>query len=334
MDNILLAVLGSLVGVIVAVIVYKKQKRKTELTFYSMGSVPLFKKNVKDLEGLRITYNGEDVGGELVIYRGLVFNSGDRDIDSRIVCKPYSLVLPQGYVWRSVSLVNESPAVPALDINGNRLGFKWELLRRREYLAFEGVVEKLAGEGEKRYYGANFVTPEYRIVDLESKRSERPDKPLGMLHSLYLLVGMLFILGLCVRWLVVGIAYPSHTPYMMFGDGNSKVYVTAQKVDKWAGILPSDSLSFKTMDGKTIPETALEAYEFKGMSMVPDKTNYVNIIFSGLILLGLTVGFTTGTVDYLRERKDYLALAKACKNSNFNTEGSLGQIWMSKYFAD
>lgn len=120
---------------------------KKKLSFFNKGVIPLFKSVVKDLDELEIKYKGDTIKKNLMIFKGTFYNSGNADIDKNTIYKPVSVILPDGYYWRNVSIEDKSDSVNVtFEIENNILFFRWDIFQKEEMFTFESIVEYLPNE--------------------------------------------------------------------------------------------------------------------------------------------------------------------------------------------
>ena len=159
-----------------------KNRNKPILSYIEESFIPLFRSIVKNMEDLEILYEKKPINPSLVMLKGCFINSGNIDIDSPIIYKPVSIKLPEDWKWIKAKIIDK-PSDMKADCtinNSSELEFKWDLLKKGEFLRFDSLIEvplndknEPSDSKEKRKKTISFS---YRISNLDriEKFEKRP----------------------------------------------------------------------------------------------------------------------------------------------------------------
>lgn len=194
------------------------------------------------IEGLEVSYNGDKDVRNLVRITGFVQNSGRSDIDKNDVYDPLTITLPGESRWLQANFVSDGPKGSAR-LDGAKLSFDWDLLRRGERIRFEALFQYLPPGGNRMAIEDIFIsngriknTPVRTLRELDV--AQRPILGFGTL-----------IAGIWLVWLVgnfVELFGPVSADYGLFsGDRAVTPYVASdgrlcasQNYNIWWQVLP------------------------------------------------------------------------------------------------
>jgi hypothetical protein len=139
------AILGAF-GILFGLYTYVKSKKYPgQITFVKEDCISLVDSIIRNLPNLNITYNEKSISDRVVLLKGYLVNTGKIDIKREMINNPIILSLPEGYRWLEVKQVSSSSGIVAdihiLSDNDRNIEFKFELLKREEFIQFEALAE-------------------------------------------------------------------------------------------------------------------------------------------------------------------------------------------------
>ncbi len=166
-----------------------KKKPQTSLLFKRVRGYNLFKNDVNRLN-LEILYKGDVIGNNLFLFQGELVNNGCLDIDKSHLHRKLKLTTKEGFIWKEVHLVNkENPMNASIQNNGHSIEFGWELLKSKEKIVFEALIEydkTFSSNQIESFY--NSISFDFRITNLKDISKEfgysdamRYNKKMGIL---------------------------------------------------------------------------------------------------------------------------------------------------------
>lgn len=172
MIEFLITIVGlivSLVGLIYTIWGSKKTSKKVSIGIERIGCVSLFPRDIRRMN-IEIKYSGESCSNNLILFKGIIVNNGNTDIDQSDIFKPIQIIAKKDYKWLEV-FVNSKPdgaTVQILKLNDNVLELKWDLLKKEEIIFFEALFEVPYGNeiqniSDDFYQSLEF---KFRITDL------------------------------------------------------------------------------------------------------------------------------------------------------------------------
>ncbi|MHC4694452.1 MAG: hypothetical protein ACYS67_17055 [Planctomycetota bacterium] len=146
----ILTICGIVVGVITTAIgtyITMKRRQTAKLTFFEENVIPLFDVITKNLPDITIYYHGKPISRGLILLKGVIVNTGARDITNEMVVEKVSFNLPDGFKWHSVKLLSQSPKVNGEIVHfDDNLVFSLGLFKPNEYIRFHALAENLIPE--------------------------------------------------------------------------------------------------------------------------------------------------------------------------------------------
>lgn len=144
------------------------------VTFIGESYIGLFDSIVQNLSDLSVLYKNEPVSQNLVLMKGVLVNTGSKDIAETMVEEPLTMQLPGGYKWLTANVVRFSNGVRVETkvVEESRLAFEIGMLRRKEYIKFDALAE-IPDTGDSKSHASgsaaqkleNVVGFSHRIAD-------------------------------------------------------------------------------------------------------------------------------------------------------------------------
>ncbi|MCX5643112.1 MAG: hypothetical protein NTZ17_00255 [Phycisphaerae bacterium] len=233
----MLTVVGILATVVFGVfgiwgfVIVIRRRYPGQLTYVKESYLGLFDSIVKNLPELAVLYNNLPVGQGLVLVKGAILNTGNKDITDSMVEQKLALALPSDFHWLTAKIVGNSENVKAsLAIQDNSLVVSTGLFRRNEFIRFQAIVEvpiRAESDGRKsesiedRLDKAISIT--HRIEDTQ-KVLERELPSTGrtkhrMLWSLSMCLGLMATMGVSFGIFLFR-GFPAETHFVV-NDTNS-----------------------------------------------------------------------------------------------------------------
>ena len=120
----------------------RRNRYPARITFVEHICLDLFDSIVLNIPGLRLTYNDQEVGEDIVLLNGYLVNTGWKDITQGMVEECLSLVLPTDYKWLKTVASSPYTEVSAeLASDDHELVFHTGLFRQEEYIEFTALVQ-------------------------------------------------------------------------------------------------------------------------------------------------------------------------------------------------
>ncbi len=143
-SEIIWSILGVSVSVIfglIGVYLTVKSRYPGKITFVNEQTIELFDSIGNSLDGLAVSYDGEQVNENLVLLNGAFINSGKTDITKDMVEKPIALKLPDGYKWLTGKVVKSNIDAELNLIDDNTITISTGLFRCGEYVKFHALAQ-------------------------------------------------------------------------------------------------------------------------------------------------------------------------------------------------
>jgi hypothetical protein len=215
-----LAVIGVIATVVLgvwSVSLAIKRRYPGQITFFTDDSISLFDDIVRNLPNLAVLYKGGPVSQNLVLFKGILVNTGIVDITPAMVEQRLSIGLLEGYKWLEARIGSSSESVQA-DVNvidESSLVFDTGLFRCNEYIRFEALAEVPlpGGDGSEHIEVPNMNLREslnftHRIANTRKVAQQSLDHP----NLFGLLMLGLFVFTFAVLLIIGGL--PSRQPTM------------------------------------------------------------------------------------------------------------------------
>lgn len=211
MIGILIGVVGlvlSLIFGVYSIWFNKKSNKKVSLGIEKKECYSLFKSDINRLN-IDVIYSGKSIENFLVLFKGVIRNNGQTDIDKNRIYKPIQIKTKSNYKWLefSVSANPEGASVALSKTNDQTLELNWDLLKKNEFIEFESVIEipqnSEIDEISDDFY--NGLTFDFRITDLNSidKLTEiysKERKTKRLIQKLYLMGIFMTVCGLFIMF--------------------------------------------------------------------------------------------------------------------------------------
>lgn len=231
-----LAVIGVIATVVLgvwSVSLAIKRRYPGHITFFADDSISLFDDIVRNLPDLEVLYKGRPVSQNLVLFKGILLNTGIVDITPQMVEQKLSIGLPEGFKWLEARVGSSSENVRAevRVIDDSSLVFDTGLFRCNEYIRFEALAEvPLRGANEGGYSelpdlklqeSLNFT---HRIANTRqvAQQSFRYDS----LSELLFMAGVILMITCIVIYLALSLREPyMDLTFLLKTDGDKIVEV-------------------------------------------------------------------------------------------------------------
>lgn len=172
MNETIIGIFGVILTLIFGVYsiwIYKKTNKKVSLGIEKKEGYSLFKKDVNRLN-IDIKYGNKTIDNHLILFKGEILNNGKTDIDKSRIFQPIKIKCSEKFKWLETN-VSETPkdsTVSLTQINDTTLELGWDLLKSKEKIEFESLIEipnDIINEdiSEDFYDSLNF---DFRITDL------------------------------------------------------------------------------------------------------------------------------------------------------------------------
>ncbi len=144
MDHILgiLGLIATIVFGLWGVYLVIRKRYPGEITYYEERKINLFHSIIKNLPELKISYKNTAVDENLILIKGILINTGHKDISPEMIERPLECMLPEGSKWLTTKIISTSKNVKvALSQSSESvLTFKTGLFRCKEYIRFEALA--------------------------------------------------------------------------------------------------------------------------------------------------------------------------------------------------
>jgi len=305
-----LTVLGIAITLLVgapALYLIIKHKYPGQITFLKESCIPLFDSIVKNMPELEVMYKNNPVSERLVLLKGILINSGKKDITEAMIEEKICLNLPEGFQWIAAKVVSTSPKVQAtVCAKQKKLIFSTGLFRCKECIQFEALAEVNANNGNNlcdsvklgvKLEKSMIIT--HRISDTQKiKKQDMPDisrTSKQMKRDLSPII-LMFLMGLFIAGGLFFIGIPYQITYILDKNGSSiEVSIKPQG---------DGTVKISQVDGDFEDIMPVEVF-FKNQNIkptiVPEKSDIAFGIFIFFILLVFVIiGLL---VTYINHRK-------------------------------
>lgn len=172
MTGIILAVIGIILTFlfgVYSIIVNRKKKKNVSLSFEKEECYSLFKKDINRLN-IDINYKGKTVDSYLILFKGIIRNNGEQDIDKNRIYKPIQIKIDKEFKWLEINITSspDGANVNIKKINDNLLELNLDLIKKDEDIEFEALIE-IPQETEIEEITDEFyksIKFDFRITDL------------------------------------------------------------------------------------------------------------------------------------------------------------------------
>lgn len=297
--GIILGVVGLMFTVgfgIYSIKLSKRFQKKVALTFRKKECYSLFREDINRLN-IQVNYQEKSIENYLILFKGIIVNDGNLDIDSSSIYKPLLIKTKEEFKWLEVNIL-EKPDGSKIDIlksGPNAIEVKWDLLKRKEKIEFEALVEvlnheELEGVSDEFYQTIDF---DFRITNLfeveKVQELSYKDKRLKRLKAQSLYLGILTIFaGLNMlltpyiksEWSLISTPFGTRYEIVQSND-TSLVEIKAKSIDK---IVVQD-IDSKKDEELTLSDFNSRVDHMKIWSFDDDKRKLFGLIMGSFYLL-------------------------------------------------
>jgi hypothetical protein len=175
----ILAIIGLIFTIgfgIYSIWVYKKSIKEVSIELKNEQCYSLFRDDVKRLN-IEIVYDKKTLTNSLILLKAKILNNGSVDIDKNRIFKPLKIISQKEFIWLDAkSTIQPNGSTTNINIlNSNVIEIDWDLLKAKEFIEFEALVEIRGNsnlDGDKTilfYEGLKF---DYRITGLNNIQKE------------------------------------------------------------------------------------------------------------------------------------------------------------------
>lgn len=248
-------------------IIYFKQKKeqKKQIYFIENEGTFVFNHIAFNLDYINAICDKKKTSKQLILYEGTILNTGYLDIDKESFKKPLSIKLLGGYKWIWFKIKEHSKEVLVDSrIKDGRIEFEWDLLKPKEYIKFEAIIEF-----EQEYSGKNSVPilrGILRNLSLEGTRGvdlkinkENPVKKESIIERARLFMTMMIFVLIAFGYQLLTDSKISQTIITPYNDTlqiitfieNKKIQIT-DSIGVKLNIAPEDIVSSKINEVKIV----------------------------------------------------------------------------------
>lgn len=135
-----------LASIAVAILIYFLQKiirYPGKLKFALVETWKVMSTSPNGYDDLSLKYNDYEIKEELNYVKFIVYNNRSYDYSSGDAESPVRVILPEGCRWIDAKIVGHSEEVRAelVNKNGNELDLSFKLLRKKEFIEVDGLME-------------------------------------------------------------------------------------------------------------------------------------------------------------------------------------------------
>lgn len=286
-----------------------KSATSTKIYFIEESIINLYDKVVKNISGLKITYNGNSIKENMFVLRGFFYCSGRKDIKRSDITKNINLLMDEGTTWHDCKIISHTKDLdPKIELNQNEVLFEYELLKNKDFIYFEAL-----GEGQKNKYEI-----EHRIANIPTIKKNKLE--------VYKSIKEALIYGLLAVGLSAYLLLGQLMPKIKADDLDDKYFhnnieiskynienTTRLKLDSLKGNLEKDSL-FKTrrihfLFNKTLkialPDNYIIKYEtYDRDAVIFSAVGFIIFLLFGSLAINVNIQF------YFKRKEIYKKLIK------------------------
>ena len=165
----IVGIIGLIVGILGLVISWRSIKRK-KISNFTKNEFSIGKSLREEFSGLELKYENETVSNDLRIYKGILMNTGIKDIPENGGNNKITVVFPEGCLIRGVNVKRGNVDVKAsFDQSSNKFDIYFGLLQKDECFEYDVIYEDTKSKSEKIAREMRF---EYRIEDVAKEISK------------------------------------------------------------------------------------------------------------------------------------------------------------------
>lgn len=165
----IVGIIGLIIGIFGLVISWRSIKRK-KISNFTKNEFSIGKSLREEFSGLELKYENETVSNDLRIYKGILMNTGIKDIPENGGKNKITVVFPEGCLIRGVNVKRGNVDVKAsFDQSSNKFDIYFGLLQKDECFEYDVIYEDTKSKSEKIAREMRF---EYRIEDVAKEISK------------------------------------------------------------------------------------------------------------------------------------------------------------------
>lgn len=194
--------LGSVLGLIGLILSYfgiQKFRYPGRITLYKERIISLFADITKNLSDLSITYKGDPINQNLYLFKGVLINTGNKDIQKK---EEIYFNLDESDKWVDVKIISKSPQVYAdFKIKNNSkavLTIRKSLFRCEESIGIEALI--LTGHEKDIKEMENIFKIDHRISDTRDADIQEMPRKLNRKWRVFLMPIVMPIMGFILLW--------------------------------------------------------------------------------------------------------------------------------------
>ena len=127
---------------IFAVYTFYFRRYPGEISCFYDEHINLHNSILKNLDDLKILYQGNEIGENMYLIKGVILNSGNKDITPSDVEQNLRLLLPTNGIWLDSKIISKSDDIKVeLREENASLDLQLGLFRKSEYLYFEALAD-------------------------------------------------------------------------------------------------------------------------------------------------------------------------------------------------
>ncbi len=165
----IVGIIGLIIGIFGLVISWRSIKRK-KISNFTKNEFSIGKSLREEFPGLELKYENETVSNDLRIYKGILMNTGIKDIPENGGNNKITVVFPEECLIRGVNVKSGNVDVKAsFDQSSNKFDIYFGLLQKDECFEYDVIYEDTKSKNEKIAREMRF---EYRIEDVAKEISK------------------------------------------------------------------------------------------------------------------------------------------------------------------
>lgn len=211
-----------------------KRRYPGELTFIPEQCIALFDDLVRNLPDLSVRFRDVFVSDQLVLLRGLLVNTGVKDLSANMVDRPLTAELPEGFRWlaANVTAAKGGPRSQCSVAGEREVQFDLGLFRCNEHVRFEAVAEVPRPEESRgKIDPANLLRYSlvftHRIADTAPVREADLPQPISRRTKVRRAVLAVYFLGCTLLFSAMALILPYRTGFEISDDQGKAIRVTA-----------------------------------------------------------------------------------------------------------
>lgn len=298
--GVILGVLGLIFTIVFGIYSIKQNKRfqkKVALSFRKKECYSLFREDINRLN-IQVHYQEKALDNYLILFKGIITNEGNLDIDNSSVYKPLMIKTQDAFKWLEVNILEKPDGsnIEILKSTPNSIEIKWDLLKSKEKIEFEALVEvlnheELEGVSEEFYQTIDF---DFRITNLnevdkvqELTYKEKRGKKIWIQSLVFgtfsIIAGLNMTLTPYIeKWTLFSRSFPLETRYEII-ELNDTSYVTIRA--KSTDLIEVQDINNNKKRVLTLSDFNTRIDHIKISSFDDDKRNLSIVLLGGVYLL-------------------------------------------------